>query len=87
MQRDAQKLTGPDLEQLAAELRSTLEQVLAQAGRQDWSAASRSVLDLVHASRRIENEVDFQYTNEWLDKARSAVDEPATPPRAAPREA
>jgi hypothetical protein len=61
-----------DLAALAKDLRTILDEVLSHARTRDWSAASRTVLDLVHATRRIETEVDFMYMNAWLERTKTA---------------
>jgi hypothetical protein len=61
-----------ELDALAGAVHSAVRDVLADAARADWSAASRRVLALVHAARRLETEVDFHYMSEWLERAKKA---------------
>jgi hypothetical protein len=71
-----------DFEVLAKELRAILDGVLAHARARDWSAASRTVLDLVHATRRIETVGDFMHMNEWRETTKDAgVPPPKLPGR------
>jgi hypothetical protein len=62
------------LAELADEVWEVLQQVVVEGRRGDWEAASRTMLALAQASRRVQHEIDFQTMNRWLDRAREAGD-------------
>ncbi|MFL5300697.1 MAG: hypothetical protein ACJ79R_10180 [Anaeromyxobacteraceae bacterium] len=64
---------GVRVQAVADELRAVLEQVLAEAGKGDWLAASHRVEALVESARRVQTEVDFRTMSEWLEKTYAAA--------------
>jgi hypothetical protein len=64
---------GDRVQALADEVRVVLEQVLAEADKGDWLAASRRVAALVESARGVQTEVDFRTMSVWLDKAYAAA--------------
>lgn len=72
MRNERSNPPSEELEALADAVHEAVRDVLADASRGDWNAASRRVLVMIHAARRLETEVDFHYMSEWLDKAKRA---------------